>query len=600
MAPVYKNCFLGLKSVIIALGLLFISTGLLYADTFFVGPGRTYTDLQSVASLLRPGDVVEVDGNVTYPGGVTFRQTGDPNDKITIRGIRVNGRRPVISGGTNTVAFVTPSPYSSPGADHYVFEGFEVTGGSSRGIYHQADDLTIRDVVVYDCFGQGIHGADNGSGSLTMEHVEVYNCGSGVYRHQIYMATDEVNSPGSVFRMQYCYIHDGNGGNNIKSRAERNEIYYNWIENAYYHEIELIGPDGGDNGNSQLAREDSDVVGNVLRKTTRNGFVTRVGGDGTGETNGRYRFVNNTIICDRSAVFRLFDGIESIEMHNNVFVHNAGGTVNLVRSVDANWYSGSEQIAGSNNWVPQGTLNIPSQWTGTIVGTTPDFEDFSNADFRPVDGGNLTDGANASPAGIPGYPFPNPLFPPGFHPPLNTAGMPGSEQARTHDGHLDIGAYEASGSMQPVCNNDGYCDTGENAANCPNDCPAPADTTAPSIPANLHAAVVSSSQIDLSWDASSDNVGVVGYRIYRDGTLLTTTTALSYSDTGLSAGTAHSYRLSAYDAAGNVSNQSNVASATTMPDTSSVGGSSTGGSSNENNSGGSSGCFILSTQYQLK
>jgi len=256
------------------------------AVTYQVGPGRNYTTLQAVAGLLEKGDLVEVDGNATYPGGVTFTEPGTADEKITIRGIRLNGQRPKISGGINTVAFTTPWPYAGPGADHYVFEGFEVTGGSSRGIYHQADDLTIRDVVVHDCPNQGILGADQGSGDITMAYVEVYACGSGDRNHQIYMATDEIHYPGSVFRMQYCYIHDGNGGNNVKSRAERNEIYNNWIENAYYHELELIGPDGGDGGDAGLAREDSDVVGNVLRKTSRNGFVTRVGGDGTGQTNG--------------------------------------------------------------------------------------------------------------------------------------------------------------------------------------------------------------------------------------------------------------------------------------------------------------------------
>lgn len=431
------------------MGALIFLIPVAHAETYHVGPTRAHTDLQSVAGQLGPGDVVEVDGDTTYPGGVTFTQTGDPEDKIIIRGIRINGNRPVLSGGTNTVAFTTPWPYSGPGADHYVFEGFEVTGGSSRCIYHQADDLTIRDVAVYNCLGQGVHGADSGSGSLTMAYVEVYGCGEGTYRHQVYMATDEENSPGSVFQMQYCYVHDGNGGNNIKSRAERNEIYYNWIENARYHELELIGPDGGDGGNAALAREDSDVVGNVLRKTSRNGYVTRVGGDGTGETNGRYRFVNNTIICDQSAVFRLFDGIESIEMHNNLFFRNDGGTVNVMRSVDADWSQGTALIAGSNNWVPADALNIPAQWTGTQTGATPDLEDLATADLRPVAGGNLTNVATASPTGVPGYPFPNPLMPPADHPPLNQVGNAGSAEARPNDGQLDIGAFEVGGDDPP-------------------------------------------------------------------------------------------------------------------------------------------------------
>lgn len=89
------------------------------------------------------------------------------------------------------------------------------------------------------------------------------------------------------------------------------------------------------------------------------------------------------------------------------------------------------------------------------------------------------------------------------------------------------------------------------------------DTTAPAIPSNLQAAAISSSQIDLTWTASTDNVGVTGYKIYRDGTQITTTTNTSYSDTGLSPSTTYSYAVSAYDAAGNESAQSTASQAAT-------------------------------------
>ncbi len=457
--------------ILISLLVLFTS-GNLYAETYQVGPGRTHTTLQSVAGLLEAGDVVEVDGNNTYPGDVTFTRAGASDNKIYIRGIRVNGNRPVISGGTNTVAFQTPWPYEGPGADHYVFEGFEVTGGSSRGIYHQADDLIIRDVVVHDCPAQGILGADQGSGSLTMEYVEVYACGEGSYRHQIYMATDEIHYPGSVFRMQYCYIHDGNGGNNVKTRAERNEIYYNWIENAYYHELEMIGADGGDGGNPALAREDSDIVGNVLRKTSRNGFVTRVGGDDTGETNGRYRFVNNTIISGSSAVFRFFDGIESIEMHNNIFYRNDGGVVNIVRDAEVEWATGDELIVGSNNWVHEDSINIPSQWVGTLSGTDPGFVNFSEGNLRLSGESLLINQANASPVGVTGYAFPNPKTPPDMHPPLHTVSESGLEEIRINDGSPDIGAYEVGSEGIPEDDTSGESgnipasDTGSSGGGC--------------------------------------------------------------------------------------------------------------------------------------
>ncbi|HSP81071.1 MAG TPA: fibronectin type III domain-containing protein, partial [Myxococcaceae bacterium] len=95
------------------------------------------------------------------------------------------------------------------------------------------------------------------------------------------------------------------------------------------------------------------------------------------------------------------------------------------------------------------------------------------------------------------------------------------------------------------------------------------DTTAPSAPSNLSASAVSASQVNLSWTASTDNVGVTGYNIYRSTDGLTfsavaSTTSTSHADTGLAASTTYSYRVTADDAAGNESTVSNTASATTQ------------------------------------
>jgi chitodextrinase len=96
------------------------------------------------------------------------------------------------------------------------------------------------------------------------------------------------------------------------------------------------------------------------------------------------------------------------------------------------------------------------------------------------------------------------------------------------------------------------------------------DTAAPSIPTGLTATAVSSSRIDLSWSASTDNVGVSGYRVYRDDTLVATLgNVTAYQSTGLNASTTYSYRVDAFDAVGNASARSVSASATTLaaPDT---------------------------------
>jgi len=91
------------------------------------------------------------------------------------------------------------------------------------------------------------------------------------------------------------------------------------------------------------------------------------------------------------------------------------------------------------------------------------------------------------------------------------------------------------------------------------------DKQAPSVPSNLTVKPISSNQIDISWNASSDNVGVVGYKVYRNGTqIATVTNALTYNDTGLAAGTAYEYTVKAYDAAGNESAASSPAKAATF------------------------------------
>jgi chitodextrinase/alpha-tubulin suppressor-like RCC1 family protein len=92
------------------------------------------------------------------------------------------------------------------------------------------------------------------------------------------------------------------------------------------------------------------------------------------------------------------------------------------------------------------------------------------------------------------------------------------------------------------------------------------DTDAPTVPTGLGATPVSPAQINLAWTASTDNVAVAAYRVFRDGTFRATVNAptVSFSDTGLSALTTYSYRVAACDAAGNCSAQSAAVSATTF------------------------------------
>ncbi|WP_441246879.1 glycoside hydrolase family 6 protein [Kitasatospora sp. McL0602] len=98
------------------------------------------------------------------------------------------------------------------------------------------------------------------------------------------------------------------------------------------------------------------------------------------------------------------------------------------------------------------------------------------------------------------------------------------------------------------------------------------DTVAPTAPTGVTVTGTTASGASLAWTASTDNVGVTGYDVYRGATKVGTVTGTTFTDTGLTASTAYSYTVTAHDAAGNVSAASAAVTATT--------GSSGGGTGN--------------------
>ncbi|GGM41431.1 cellulose binding domain-containing protein [Dactylosporangium sucinum] len=128
---------------------------------------------------------------------------------------------------------------------------------------------------------------------------------------------------------------------------------------------------------------------------------------------------------------------------------------------------------------------------------------------------------------------------------------------RTYNGTLAPGAsttfgFLVSGSGKP--------------ANCKingGSCAGVVDTQAPSVPGSLRVTGTTSSSVSLAWNASTDNVGVTAYDVYRGGTLAATVTGTSGTVAGLSPSTAYTFTVKARDAAGNASGASNQVSATT-------------------------------------
>src|SRR5256885_2643836 len=108
------------------------------------------------------------------------------------------------------------------------------------------------------------------------------------------------------------------------------------------------------------------------------------------------------------------------------------------------------------------------------------------------------------------------------------------------------------------CSGVGEAETSNAAGTTPS-----VDTTPPSTPTALTAAAMGSTGANLSWSASSDNVGVVGYVVRRNGVQVATPATTSYADTGLSTATTYTTAVAARAAAGNCSPQSANAIVTT-------------------------------------
>jgi len=150
---------------------------------------------------------------------------------------------------------------------------------------------------------------------------------------------------------------------------------------------------------------------------------------------------------------------------------------------------------------------------------------------------------------------------------IDMTAMSGSTRARWYD-PTNAAYTTISGSPFPNTGTRSFTPPGSNSVGQADwvlvlDLSGGGDTFPPTAPTNLSASAASSSQINLSWTASTDNTGVAGYRIFRAGSQVGTSSTTTYADTGLAASTTYGYTVAAYDAAGNVSSQSQPASATT-------------------------------------
>jgi chitodextrinase len=484
------------------------------------GPGTQTTPfctISAAASKAVAGDTVLV-ASGTYPEQVTVRNSGSSGSPITFK---ASGASVVVTGQRYGFYINTKS--------WIVVNGFTVTNTSSNGIrVVSSNNITLSNNHVTQSgqpvsgeIAQGIY-LSNTSSSLVSGNLTDYNTDAGIYLINGTTGVSVIGNTSTNNARGYTRAAPG-----IDIRTSGNTVQGN------------ICHDNEDSGIQSYPGASNNLIVNNL--TYNNGDH---GIDNNGATG--QRIIGNTVYNNVTAGINLEGGSSGGTLANNISVDNGIGSPRTTGNIRVD----AQSIPGTT--LDYNMVFLTSSSTEVVWGTTkystldafvqatgmeahgleedPFFSSPASGNFRLIEGSGAIDSANSGASGQLAFDLNNaprvddPATP-------NTGAGP-----RKYD---DRGAFE----YQPTSST---------------------DTTPPSVPTNLTANAVSSSQINLSWSASTDNVGVAGYDIYRDGSLVKQTTTTSYSDTGLALSTTYTYTVAAYDAAGNVSGQSAPASATTL------------------------------------
>jgi len=265
---------------------------------------------------------------------------------------------------------------------------------SNRAILIEGgDNVTVYNTLVMGG-GTGVASADGGPGSIVIDRVEAGFNGMHFSGHNLYFNGDMMRHPHLTLTLRNSFIHNAIGTQGFRTRVGRNLVYNNLFLNNGAKQVDLVGFDAGGipmgimipvyahaqrflglepNENiphwesSFSLPQDTEFIGNISIYTGpfHNNHV-HIGGAGQvwEESQGRYRFLNNTFIhlagserpydTAREAIGARF-GIESVELFNNVFYSQHDNFYafidEMVEWSEITWAFGERQIQGSNNWM---------------------------------------------------------------------------------------------------------------------------------------------------------------------------------------------------------------------------------------------------------
>ncbi len=529
--------------------------------------GTPYCTIGAAVSMSDPGDTVSVaDGS--YTGRVSVTRSGTSSAPIVI----TTSERAIVKSSSqgfdlSGVSWVTVDGFT---VDHTVNEGFrctlcsdvtlsnnKVTNSAGSGIYiNNSSNTELFNNKIADSLLTGIDIA--GSNNIRVLGGYVTRSGlraSGKVRNGIRFsaASASLVNGTQVYDNSDIGVYVINASTGIRIKrviAHHNARAFERIAAG----IEFRS--GGNIAESCISYQNEDS-GINMRWGGADGLmvnnVTYLNGDHGIDVldSPRPVIVNNTIYKNVTSGINIEGTSAGGYVYNNISIDNALNTTrkkgNINIAVEALTlgadYNLVSACCGSVLYFYQGTYNSLSALRAAHPGVeqhgiqaNPAWVSAATNDFHLGAGSAAIDSAKSNAITTPEI----------NHDVEGNARCDNSATANTGSGpisYMDRGAYEHA-----------------------NGCGA-TDTTAPSVPLNLAGSAVSPTQINLTWDESTDDVGVTGYKLYRNGnpTPVATVTGTSYNNTGLTANTTYGYRVAAHDAAGNELAQSSPALSLTTP-----------------------------------
>ena len=412
--------------------------------------------------------------------------------------------------------------------------GLRIINSPAFGVFfHNSSNIKILNNYIYNTKNSGI--AATNSTLVTAENNELRLI---AYNHQYaqecisFLQVSQYTIGNNILRD--CYME----GIDVKSGSSYGKIFGN---NVY--DIARVGiyVDGFAQNITNV-----DIYNNTVHdsKPIASGYSEdgiRIGGE-QGATESNINIYNNIVynISVSGIVLSSFhqSGYPAPNF-NNVNIYN--NTINNTGTNAGNkWGGGGIQVDGTSNSGIIIRNNILSQSRDFNI-YAPSSATISNNLFN----GGIAVGASA----VKGTPLFLNVANADFQlqatsPAINTGVLQGAPAMdfnlgpRPFGGQVDIGAFEYGSSTA-------------------------SDATPPSAPQNLAATSTNSSTVYLSWSASTDKVGVAGYRIYRNGTGIGSSSVASFTDTTVAGGTSYNYTVKASDIAGNLSASSDTAAVKT-------------------------------------